>query len=260
MSRGPCPVCNRGRRDTALSVTTDERGTVEYCHRCGYTASENHERRSDTSVSSASTSSPPRDWSTKAEQIWCRTRPLRGSLGETYLRGRGCLVPSADGDLRYLPADERHPPTLCARITDTITARPISLHFTRLAADGRGKAGTDHDKLLLAGHRKRGGVIRLWPDDVVTHSLGVAEGIESALGAAHYHTPVWSAIDASNLSTLSVLAGIECLVVFADHDEAGIQAAQQCAYRWRTAGREVHVWRSKTRGEDAADVARRVDR
>jgi len=257
VSRGPCPVCARGARDTALSITTDERGTVEHCFRCGYTSTENYEHRPDTF---ADPSTPPRDWSTKAERIWCRTRPLRGSLGEVYLRARGCVLPPADGDLRYLAGSERHPPTLCARITDAITARPISLHFTHLAADGTAKAGSTDphkpDKHPLAGHRKRGGVIRLW--SAVTHSLGIAEGIESALGLAHLHTPVWSAIDAGNLAALPVLAGIECLVIFADYDRTGIRDAQRCAHRWRAAGREVTVWRSKTAGEDAADIARRV--
>ena len=33
--------------------------------------------------------------------------------------------------------------------------------------------------MLCKGHRKAGGVIRLWPDDEVTDGLAVAEGIET---------------------------------------------------------------------------------
>jgi hypothetical protein len=139
-----------------------------------------------------------------------------------------------------------------------VTGQPLSLHFTRLAPNGKGKAGTDRDKLLLAGHRKRGGVIRLWPDQAVNCGLAVAEGIESALGAAHRFMPVWGMVDAGNLSALPILRGIECLMIFADHDEAGTRAAQQCAARWRAAGVKVHIWRSRITGEDACDVARRV--
>lgn len=247
--RAPCPRCDRGPRDTALAVTIDERGTVSYCHRGGYTAHEPH--RGPAPIV---TSSEPLEWSPRAQAIWDRTLPLRGSLGEVYLRHRGCALPPADGDLRYLPPTDRHPPTLCARVTDARTAAPLSLHFTRLAADGRGKAGTERDKLLLGRHRKRGGVIRLWPDEAVTHGLVVAEGIESALAAAHVYTPVWAAIDASNLAALPVLAGIETLVIVADHDPAGIRAARECAHRWATAGCDARIALPPTPGADAADL------
>jgi hypothetical protein len=37
------------------------------------------------------------------------------------------------------------------------------------------------------------------------------------------------------------LAGIESLVIGADHDAAGVAAAEACATRWVGAGREVFV-------------------
>ncbi|MBX5459743.1 MAG: PriCT-2 domain-containing protein [Steroidobacteraceae bacterium] len=197
------------------------------------------------------------EWSERAQSIWRRTLPLAGSLGERYLRSRGCVLPPADGDLRYLPPSGDYPPSLCARVTDALTAKPISLHFTRLRPDGCGKAGTNRDKLLLAGHRKRGGVIRLWPNEAVTYGLGVAEGIETALAAARLYTPVWACIDAGNLATLPVLPGIECLAIYADHDDAGTRAAQECARRWKAADREVVIYRPRMRGEDIADLAQR---
>jgi Uncharacterized protein conserved in bacteria len=241
-----------------MAITTDDRGTVRYCHRCGYTAYDPHGSTHRAGVPrihpSVRSADAPLDWSPRAQAIWDRTQPLRGSLGEVYLRHRGCALPPADGDLRYLPPTDRHPPTLCARITDALTARPISLHFTRLAPDGRGKAGSDRDKLLLAAHRKRGGVIRLWADECVTHGLAIAEGIETALAAAHAYTPVWAAIDAGNLAALPVLGGVETLVIVADHDPAGIRAARECAHRWATAGCEARIALPPTPGMDAADM------
>jgi len=179
------------------------------------------------------------DWSTTAEAIWRRTQPLRGTLGETYLLHRGCALPPRDSHLRFLPGDDRYPPSLVAAITDVRTAKPISLHFTRLAADGRGKAGTERDKMLLTGHRKKGGCIRLWPDEAVTHGLAIAEGIETALAASHAFTPVWATIDCSGLKAFPVLNGIEALAIFADADDAGIEAAAECATRWNETGKEV---------------------
>jgi putative DNA primase/helicase len=253
--RAPCPQCDRGPRDTAMSVTTDERGTVSYCHRCGYTTTEHLKRRPLALVRTSSPTGPLR-WSGRAETIWLRTQPLAGTLGETYLRRRGCVLPPKDSELRYLAPSREYPPTLCARVSDVRTAKPISLHFTRLAADGRGKAGGDRDKLLLSGHRKKDGCIRLWPDEAVTLGLGLAEGIETALAAAHVHTPVWAAIDASNLAAFPVLPGVEALTIFADHDEAGLRAAQACAARWQAPGREVLVLAARQAGADMADVSR----
>jgi hypothetical protein len=254
-TRAPCPVCAKGPKDRALSITTDERGTVSHCFRCGYVKAEHLERRPLEPIrSTAPKSDAPLEWSERAESIWRRTKPLRGSLGEVYLRHRGCVLPPQDSDLRFLPASDKYRPTLCAKITDAVTNAPLSLHFTRLAVDGRGKAGAEQDKLLLAGHRKRGGVIRLWSDECVTYGLAVAEGVESALAAAHLHTPVWAAIDASNLAQFPVLPGVDALTIFADHDETGLRAARACARRWADAGREASLVIPTRSGADVADL------
>ncbi|MEP7247915.1 MAG: toprim domain-containing protein [Gammaproteobacteria bacterium] len=252
-TRSPCLVCDRGPRDTALATTTDERGTRRYCHRCGYVSIENYERRPLESPIRA-TKAAQVDWSALAESIWRRTSALRGTLGETYLHHRGCALPPPDSHVRFLPATDKHPPSLCAAITDAVTAQQISLHFTRLAADGHGKAGTDRDKSLLAGHRKRGGCVRIWSDEAVTYGLAIAEGIETALAAAHAFTPTWAAIDAGNMASFPLLAGIEALTVFADHDDAGLTAAATLARRWADAGREVLIVSPGVAGQDIADV------
>jgi putative DNA primase/helicase len=253
--RTACPRCNRNKRDTALAITTDDRGTVAYCHRCYYTEANNLEVRS--SMPRHTTASPqPLDWSTRAASIWHLTQNLRGTLGETYSQSRGCAIPPSDSHLRFLPSDGNYPPSLVGCITDVVTGKPISLHFTRLSPDGKSKAGTDRDKLLLAGHRKKSGVIRLWPNDCVTHGLAIAEGIETALAAAHLFTPVWATVDCSNMAAFPVLDGVEALTIFADHDAAGIAAARECAKRWRLAGKEVRLRMPAMKGLDVNDLAR----
>jgi hypothetical protein len=257
--RAPCPVCNRGPKDRALSITTDERGTVSHCFRCGYVSAENVERRPDMPSRPVPPKAEPLEWSGRAESIWRRTAPLAGTLGARYIERRGCVMPPADSDLRFLPASDKFPPSLCARITDAVTARPLSLHFTRLAADGRGKAGTDCDKVLLGGHRKKGGVIRLWPDECVTAALALAEGVETALAAAHVFTPAWATVDCGNLGAFPVLAGIEALTIHADNDDAGLAAARTCAQRWAAAGREVRIRRARMAGADVADLTHQLE-
>jgi hypothetical protein len=125
-----------------------------------------------------------------------------------------------------------------ALVTDILTHAPISLHRTWVRADGS-KADVDTPRLLLGGHRKAGGVIRLWPDEAVTTGLAVAEGIETALSVAHVFRPVWAVIDAGNLARFPILDGIEALTIAVDDDPAGIRAAGECAERWAQADREA---------------------
>jgi hypothetical protein len=237
-TRAPCPACNKGPKDRALAITDDERGHVEYCHRCGYTSAENRVMAISVPVARPAY----RPWQDLASKLWAEALPLHGSLAEKYLLARGCRLPPVDGDLKFLPGRGDHGPAMLARITDVVTNEPISLHFTRLALDGSSKAGTDRDKLLLKGHRKAGGVIRLWADSAVQHGLALAEGIETALSAAHAFSPIWATVDAGNLEAFPLLDGICALTIYADNDEAGIKASRACARRWRDAGREARIF------------------
>lgn len=247
--RKPCPQCDRGPRDTALAVTTDERGEVQFCHRCRFTSAKNN-------VVMLAAPAPMKSsglrWSERAEALWRRAAPLQGTLAQRYLLGRGCLSPPIDGDVRFLPATDKHPAAMVARITDAVTNDSLSLHFTRLNPDA-----SKIDKRLLAGHVKRGGVIRLWPDSAVTQGIALAEGIETALSAAHLFTPIWAAVDAGNLALFPVLAGITSITVFADNDPVGVSSARQCGKRWKDAGREVRI-RAPRRPCDINDLVRGV--
>jgi hypothetical protein len=177
------------------------------------------------------------------------------------VEARGCALPHPEGDLRWLPS-LRHPfegrslPALVARVTDAVTGEPMTLHQTFLAPDGNGKAPIEKPRLLLKGHEKAGGVVRLWPDEEVTLGLCVAEGIETALTAARAFTPAWATLDAGNLKVLPVLPGLEGLTIVADHDKSGLEAAEECARRWLAAGVEVREWAAPREGIDLNDYAR----
>lgn len=257
--RLPCPHCRRGERDAALSFRwIDGGGWVAHCHRCGWKAGQRSQDRPHAPIAppavSTHTSGLARPWA----RFWRDCRPIRGTPAETYLRFRGCALPPVDGDLRFHARAfhwiaKMRAPALVALATDVISRVDRTLHFTFLAADGRGKAQLDPPRLLLARHDKAGAVIRLWPDDAVTVALGVAEGIESALSLAHAGLPVWAAIDAGNLAELPVLDGIEELSVAVDRDTAGERAADALAHRYVTAGRRVRL--VKPKAGDLNDVA-----
>lgn len=260
--RKPCPHCNRGRNDKALSVTVDSDRAVWNCFRCGWSGRSNRggKQYPVRAVSSKSQVSQIHETlSPYWRDIWDSCSPIAGEA-RAYLEARCCVIPPLDGDLRWHPK-LRHPskyvgPALVALITDARTNEPISLHRTWVLPNGK-KASVEPARLLARGHRKAGGVIRLWPNEAVTQGLSIAEGIESALSAAHAFTPVWSCIDAGNLGDFPALAGIGCLIIVADHDQAGVSAAKKCGSRWVASGTRVRIVKPKEPGTDLNDVLAR---
>ena len=264
--RGACPVCGRD----AFSLTANGEKPLVHCF-AGCEPKdllavvrprapvERARRVRARSCADPAPPDQPRDWSAEAEALWNRGVAFDGTLLETYLAHRGCLIPDAQ-DIRFLPAGSYGAdPAMLARVTDAVTAQPISLHFTRLAADGRGKAACDRPKRLLGGHRKAGGVVRLVEDAEVTAGLGLAEGIETALAVmAGGWSPVWATLDAGNMAAFPVLDGIESLSLFADNDArgTGLQAAETCAKRWRADGREAGIVMPTETDTDWNDIGR----
>lgn len=244
--------CKPGSRTKPLKITIEPDGAVWFCHRCGEAGCERHGSRQPITRSAASTHTT---LSTFGRAVWDKCHELAGTALD-YLRARHCVIPPTDSDLRWHQA-LGHPsghvgPALVGLVTDTITNEPISLHRTWIRADGT-KAAVDPPRMLLKGHRKAGGVIRLWPDKTVEQGLAIGEGIETCLAAAHAFTPIWSTIDAGNLSAFPILAGIDALTIYADADESGKRGASICARRWASIA-EVTIVTPKQVGADIANV------
>lgn len=245
-----CPACGRGPRDRTLGLTIKLDGSgVCHCYRCSLAETYRPKRGSRLStpaqprikaVAPADKHEVLSEW---GHSMWGVSKPLSG-VALDYLAARRCCIPPEGSDLRWHPA-LKHPsgyvgPALLALITDALTGEPLSIHRTWIQANGR-KADIDPPRLLLGGHRKAGGVIRLWPLEAGATALGVCEGVESALSLAHALKPSWSCIDAGNLKALPVLPDIETLVIGRDNDAAGIRASTECAQRWLNGGRRVVV-------------------
>jgi hypothetical protein len=261
--RQPCPDCGRGPKDMTCGVTVEHDGKgVAHCFRCGYIQTRHGDTASSGSGSRQTRAAAPirhETLSNYGRELWAACMPLAGEA-LAYLAARKCAIPPPDGDLRWHPALPHPPsgiagPALVGLVTDILTAKPISLHRAWTRAAGT-KAPVDPPRMLLGGHRKAGGVIRLWPDDSVTTGLGIAEGIETALSLAHAYTPVWACIDAGNLAAFPVLEGIQSLMIAADHDPVGIAAAEACAARWGAVGRAVRIAMAPTPGADLNDLLR----
>ena len=186
--------------------------------------------------------------------IWQASKPLQGTLVETYLRSRGlCLPPAAE--LRF-HAGLKHPsggtwPAMVALVTRGTDGAPIAIHRTFLARNGNGKAPVDPQKMMFGPCR--GGVVRLSESGGV---LMIGEGIETCLTAMQKtgHA-AWAGLSTSGLRTLNLPGDARNIIVLADGDEPGEAAAQNCAQRWVREGRLVRIARPPP-GMDFNDLLR----
>jgi hypothetical protein len=233
-----------GRKGSVSLSIAGENAGVWHCFETGQGG---RFRDDDTVRPVAPVDRPKKRWSREAEGLWKNARPITPatSVGE-YLKSRGCVLPPIDGDLRMAGG------TMVGRVTDALTGEPMTIHKT-LVLQRPGQADIKQRK-YLAGHQKKGGIIRIWPDADVTLGLGLGEGIETCLAAAKFFRPVWAAGDALGMAEFPVLAGIECLTIFEDHDPAGQKAARKVAARWACAGVETRLWRAPEIFTDFADT------
>jgi hypothetical protein len=138
---------------------------------------------------------------------------------------------------------------MVALITTGEDDRPVAIHRTFLALDGQGKAPGTPQRMMLGSCR--GGAVRLGNVDDV---LLVGEGIETGLAATQSTgLPAWAALSTSGLRSLSLPDTITEVVVLADGDDAGEEAALVCTRHLQRQGRRVRIARPP-RGQDFNDV------
>ena len=193
--------------------------------------------------------------------LWGRARPLDGEdVASRYLIARGVFLAEwplflrAVDDLpHYSEAKERtvHPAMLAKFAA--ADGKSSILHRTYLDAFGR-KADVDKQKMLMPGKVPMGGAVRLFP---AGDTLGIAEGIETALSAAMiFGVPVWSALSSGPLLKWIPPKTTRAVMIFGDNDAnyAGQNAAYSLAYRLKTEGLHVDVRIPDQTGDDWNDV------
>ena len=166
------------------------------------------------------------------KSIWQDTEDLAGSPAEAYLWARG-LIAEGVPDLRFHRSaprgkaeDAQRHPAMVALVREPSGA-PRALHLTFIRPDGAGKAFGDRSRVMLGP--VRGNAVHLAPAAPV---MAVGEGIETC---AAYTTmkglPAWSALSTSGLRTFNPPPRLRRLIVCADGDKAGMDAAQELAQR-----------------------------
>lgn len=230
-----CPLCgprakaavNRVRK--VMRVWDDGEGFITYhCERCGESGYA-HEKSGGARTQNMRPARPaPASAAAKVEDdkaelvrnLWSWSNRAAGTLAETYLRSRSCWIECEN--IRYLPPRGRHGPTMVTRFGE-FTSPLTGLHLTRLAADGRGKAGTEKDKIMLGPSNGQPIIVH---DNPERGELIVAEGIEDAASwATATGWTCWAAGSAGRVPKLMAHAkNFENVFLSLDFDGAGLKA------------------------------------
>ena len=138
---------------------------------------------------------------------------------------------------------------MIAAVTVWPERRPCAVHRTFLAIEGNGKALVDTPRMTLGPCRR--GAVRL--AEAADH-LMVGEGIETCLAAMQATgQPAWAALSTAGLRSLEIPEHVKEVVILADGDLPGEEAAQYAARRWVSEGRRVRIARPP-KGQDFNDL------
>ena len=181
-----------------------------------------------------------RDTAVEALSIWQDAGPISGTPAETYLRRRGLILRLPESlrfaRLRYGKRGPTHP-CLVALVAGA-NDKAMGIQRTYLT-DGGGKAAVPKVKLSL-GH-VLGGAIRLSPCAAM---LTVCEGIEDGLSLQQeLGRGVWVAAGASMMPAMRFPAGVNQIVIGADGDERGEDAARKAADAFTRQGKRCRIIR-----------------
>jgi putative DNA primase/helicase len=195
-------------------------------------------------------------------QVWAQCVPLvAGDPVSLYLKRRGFgavwPLPAAlrlHRGLAYWHGGEKLG-TFPAMVAPLVApdGRTVALHRTYLTANGRKADVPSPKKLTGAAGPLAGACIPLHKP--VAGVLGIAEGIETALaGWCASGVPTVAAYCAGNLAAWRWPGGVQRLVIFADADKAGREAADTLRARALAAGLRAEVLTPTADGADWCDV------
>jgi hypothetical protein len=205
--------------------------------------SESESRPSDQSLKTRSSQNSVE----AARRLFARSRPIAGTIGETYLGVRDIAAGHDDLALRFHPrcfyrdveADRLlELPAVIAAVTDEAGAL-TGVHRTWLSVDGGAKASVASPRRAM-GHLLGYGV-RFGAVGETSPILFAGEGLETMLSLrmATPLAPVVAALSAAHLAGILFPALLRRLYVAVDADAAGRRALERLRDRGREVGIEV---------------------
>lgn len=215
----------------------------------------------ETTTESCDRNSEACDTVALARKIWAASQPIVGTKAEAYLRSRKITADVSHAPLRYHPALiyresrdglSRRLPALVAAVTDN-NDEITGIHRTFLDPARNVKANVESPRRSLGTIRGNG--VRFGPVDEFAI---IGEGIETVLSlkSAFPNSPMVAAVSAAHLAAWEVPAGLRRLIIAADNDGAGRNAARKLAERAEAAGVEAETIVSQ--GNDFNDELRYI--
>jgi hypothetical protein len=263
--RGACPACGYAN---AFVLADGQHGPIGWCASCqdreAIAAALGRPQRAPIPVPRSKDARDTQARVERAERLWRGSEPLLNTAAAVYLEARGIGHLIGCIDLRFrvdCPRPSGTPerpvrlPALIAAVRD-VNGAFIGIHRTFLRRDGSGKAEIEPAKASLGP--VRGGAVRLATIEQVLEAgeLVIAEGVETASSAGLLlNLPAWAAISAGNLARGIVLpTSVRRVLIAADRDAAGYDAAQSALFRLKREGREVRVALPDLDGQDFNNV------
>lgn len=246
----PCPVCQPYRRPDQQALSIREAGgrLLTFCHKSGCSFRAVMEAAGLLVAAGAIDLQAAREASTrrasyeaeqraKAQKLWEIGRPLSATKGEAYLRGRGitCALPPS---LRWV-ADAYHGPSARWHSAMVAAVSTGGVHRTFFEKSG---ARLAQNAKMMQGPCS-GGAVAL---SEAQGPLAVCEGIETGLsllsGLLGEPAEVLAALSTSGIRALALPPTPRRLIVAADGDPAGVEAAKSLGDRAHYLGWEVFIW------------------
>lgn len=197
-------------------------------------------------VANAPTGQQTRTRSGSAGRLFAASKPIIGTLAQTYLRGRGITCSLDLASLRYHPTcfqrDNDHAtwndwPAIIAGVTD-VSGKLTGVQRTWLARDGSSKAP------LATPRRSLGDILgsAIWlgtPGKV----CAVGEGLETMLSLKSVMPamPMAAATSANHLGLIEIPASVERLYIAHDNDAPGHAAAEHLCWRFLDAPLDIRL-------------------
>lgn len=188
----------------------------------------------------------PSNSSPSAQRLFAASKPLHGTLAESYLRSRGITCSLELSALRFHPhcylklgSGRLELPAFIAAVTD-LSRNITAVQRTFLRPDGSDKADLHEPRRAMGDIL--GNAVRLGVADDV---LAAGEGIETmlALRSLLPGMPMNAALTANHLAALKLPKGLKRLYIAMDNDKAGEGAAEQLAITAFGQGVDVQLLR-----------------
>jgi hypothetical protein len=181
-----------------------------------------------------------------ARRLFAMSKPIAGTVVETYLRERGITDLGAIASLRFHPRCYYRPaadaptetwPAMIAAVTD-LQGHITGAHRTWLDPSGRDKAPVDTPRRAMG--RLLGHAVRF---DLASDVTAAGEGIETMLSlrCVMPTMPMVAALSAAHLAAILFPATLRRLYIVRDDDRAGDGAKKGLIDRAQAAGIEAIV-------------------